>query len=335
MRNLIAIEEKKPNKSSLHISWFLHNNCNFHCSYCWDINHDGKYKAPPLEKVTTFLTSVFESYKEKDLIHFSFTGGEPTLWPDFEHLCRFLRKNNCYIGMTTNGSRSKVFWNRASSYFNWICLSYHPEKSDPKMIIENIEEIRQRTQLTIRIMMHPSQGLWNKALDFSKMVTDDPEMDWIRVEFVPIQEVLGSNEGKFFSYSVAQKDFFNRHAIFERFTPDKKPPLLNKCVDLWSFNEVYDDGEKKLLNSNELIIKDLHHFCGWECRCGRDLLFIDHKQDIWRATCHAGGLVGNVYDSEISFPQDPVICKEKACVCETDLQIPKCHSSYKKIKQDE
>ena len=326
MKKLIAIKTRSETNKYLHINWFLHNKCNYHCSYCPSINHDGSQLPSSYSQIVSFLEKVFIHYSHKNTIHFSFTGGEPTLWPEFIPLCQFLHSHKCHIGMTSNGSLAPDSWEKISPYFNWICLSFHPEKAllgNFLSVIQAIKASNHSIVLTVRLMMPPQKQLWEKSSQLGEMIKTSQEIDWLRVEYVPLQKILGSTSGEMMSYSNSQLDFLRQNPIFEKFNLDKKPMHFRPPVDLWGYNECYSDQSTVPLNSNQLIINDMNHFKGWICHCGMDLLFIDHLQNIYRATCHEGGRIGNVADSHIQFPSTPTICTNNSCACEADLQCPK------------
>src|SRR5690606_33123464 len=104
----------KPDQGSeelLHICWMLHNQCNHRCSYCHESNYSGSYKWLIYDDVVRFLEKVFahyDSFKRKYLV--SFTGGEPTIWPDFFKLCEYLNSRGVHVGLTTNATRRPEFF---------------------------------------------------------------------------------------------------------------------------------------------------------------------------------------------------------------------------------
>ena len=133
---------KKENTYDLHVMWTIHTKCNYACSYCPDHLHNGETSWLKLKDITDFIDRIHEHYVKRlgyKNILFSLTGGEPTLWKDFLPFIEYIHHKGFYSGLTTNGSVSLRFWERVSTYFNYICLSFHPESADPDKFLKTYQ----------------------------------------------------------------------------------------------------------------------------------------------------------------------------------------------------
>ena len=74
----------------------VHSLCNYSCKYCPDNLHDGKYTDITADQYLNFFKNLMIDnpeildYKNKKI---TFTGGEPTLFPDIEKLLFFFKEN--------------------------------------------------------------------------------------------------------------------------------------------------------------------------------------------------------------------------------------------------
>lgn len=88
----------------------LTNICNLHCAYCFRSDED-LYHSP-----TQFLSAEFLEQTCKQartvmgLSHVVFTGGEPTLHPEFSRLLRIIDENGLKLSFVTNGWHFERIW---------------------------------------------------------------------------------------------------------------------------------------------------------------------------------------------------------------------------------
>lgn len=306
----------------LHLCWMLHNLCNFRCSYCNEMNWGGSHRWLKLEHVRRFLDQLFSAY-QRDLYHVSFTGGEPTLWPDFLKLCRHLKERRCEIGMTSNGSKPLLFWEEAKDHFNWVCLSYHPEFTKDEHFLAVVRLLSARTRLAVRLMMHRDRRYWDKSVAFGEKLKALTGVDSVYVEYVPLVEDFGINSRPVV-YAPRQQEELGQHQPFA-IADAAAAATAQKAAspDLWNYQTVYEDGSRELCRPNALVLSDLVNFKGWTCFAGVEMLFVDHKGDLFRGGCAAGGRIANIFDERIPFPSEPILCPKNYCPCGTDIQVKK------------
>ncbi|MCY4512604.1 MAG: radical SAM protein [Bdellovibrionales bacterium] len=124
MSRLVATKYKHD-QNMMTIDWYVGKRCNFSCSYCADFIHDNYSSHVPFEKMKIFVDKITQIYGTK--IHWSLTGGEPTINPDFLKLCKYLQDKKGDVSVCTNGSRSLDYLFQMYELVDNIVLSLHFE----------------------------------------------------------------------------------------------------------------------------------------------------------------------------------------------------------------
>ncbi|MFI5360478.1 MAG: radical SAM protein [Elusimicrobiota bacterium] len=319
-RALRAIVPSTKMGEVVHLCWMLHNVCNYRCSYCDECLWGGSDRLLKFEHAERFLAQLFSAHR-RNLFHVSFTGGEPTLWPDFLRLCRFLKERRCEIGMTTNGSKPLRFWDEAGDYFNWICLSYHPEFVKDDHFLGVVRLLSTRVKLAVRLMLHPEPKYWTKSLEFAGKLKAASVPGSVYVEHVPIlADFVGRSRPV--EYGPRQREALSACLPFV-VGGSESSPRKTALPELWEYEVVYEDESRGMCRPNELVLQDLVNFNGWTCFAGVDMFFADHRGDLYRGGCQIGGKFGNIADETVLFPTSPVVCTKDFCPCGTDILVKK------------
>lgn len=315
---------KGDNTYDLHVMWSIHNKCNYECSYCPSELHDGEWQWLNLERIKKFIDKIENHYVHRlgfKNILFSFTGGEPTLWKDFKPFIQYIDKKGFRCGVTTNGSVSPGFWSNISHAFDYICLSFHPEKAEETRFLENYKFLHDEIKTvipSIRVMMHKDHKLWLKSISLIEKLRTFPNWSY---QAVHVLKNYGMGSEKIDYGSKTKNEFLSEHAFQEQF----KDNSVIKIPSV-SFNYNIQDNQGKIekLNENELINNDNVDFLGWNCHIGIEELFIHFSGIVKTSGCGSASEIGNILEHEkIRFPTKPTICKDKGCYCPTDIRITK------------
>ncbi|NOU18140.1 MAG: radical SAM protein [Bacteroidales bacterium] len=106
----ILLQNIKPDLRLLLL--FTNQKCNARCNFChiwgekgWALNNSGEQSLEEIELsvITKFVNDAIKINKKQFWV--MLTGGEPTLYKNFEPLVQFLKNNNLPIILLTNGSR--------------------------------------------------------------------------------------------------------------------------------------------------------------------------------------------------------------------------------------
>lgn len=120
----LGLEVETPNLIPLSINLDLTTACNFHCDHCIDlgvINSKDKFDHG---KLLASLDNMIEhGLRSVTLIG----GGEPTLYPRFIEIVKFLKKRDIQVAIVSNGSRGEKLFGAAkylkSEHKDWLRLS--------------------------------------------------------------------------------------------------------------------------------------------------------------------------------------------------------------------
>jgi organic radical activating enzyme len=318
--NLIEINNNWRDEV-LNIDINLGNYCNYKCWYCWPGSNSGTHKFPNINVIKKNISHFINYYKEhtnKKVFDVHFCGGEPTHWKDFPEFIKFLKDNfNCLISMTSNGSKKLDWWKQNAKYFDRIHLSCHHE-------FVKIDEYRdlcdylyeQNVVISVSVMMDPRA--WDKCLDLVEYLKGSKRKWTIRYV-----ELIDSD----IDYTEDQKKIIAKHRA--------------RRVNLfffWKNNKYYrssvtaidSDYKKHKLEDNEILLKRLNNFYGWECSVGVHWVNVAMTGEI-AGTCnqvlYGNDFSYNLYDK--NFVSDfnptiiPAICSKTSCVCSVETVMPK------------
>ncbi len=113
------------------VNWLLGRYCNYGCSYCWPYANTKIKDHRSLRVIVNAVDTIVKHANEKgyDKFSFSFSGGEPTLHPNFLEIMEYICVNNSWINITTNFSRPISWFDKLLEIVPKLSItaSYHPE----------------------------------------------------------------------------------------------------------------------------------------------------------------------------------------------------------------
>lgn len=314
MKTPIAIKRSNESKQYFQINWMLHDRCTHKCSYCAPSNYAGLDDWLDLQKVISFCSQVEDQIKNlyPDLkMQVVFSGGEPTVWKDFKSLAEILYNNKWSLHLVTNGSRSLKWWESIEVYWDYLGVSLHTEFVDINSFIEKCYFLQNKTNLLcIRVMLHPEESLFNKAIEYANKIQQ--KVSQAIIQWVPISYNFGGINIDLPDYTELQK-LTIKNLIYNQ----KKHINHNYKLVTW------DTEETDIVNGNHLIASGLNNFKNWLCNSGIDGIFINSKGKIYRGTCLEGGSIGHILDSKILLYDKPIVCQKTSCTCVADVLYSK------------
>ncbi len=313
----------------LNIDINLGNYCNYKCWYCWPGSNSGTHKFPNLDLIKKNLSHLIDYYinnSDKRIFDIHFCGGEPSHWPKLIEFVAFLKeKYSCLISMTTNASKSMEWWTKAAPYFDRVHVSCHREFSDPEHLKTVCDYLySNRVVASVSVMMDPRA--WDQCMNIVEQLKTSRKSWTIRyVEIIdPTVE-----------YSDNQKQILSK---FRARKPNIFWFLRNNKYYISKVTAVDSTNKKYRLEDNEILLKRLNNFYGWNCSVGVNWLNISMNGTI-AGTCNQK-LYGeneyyNLYDTEFAEKFQPVlqysICEQTSCVCSVETVMPKYKVSSKKV----
>lgn len=308
----------KNDNETFFVTWSLHNLCNYRCHYCPPNLNNGTTDNVSLDDVKNFYSSLSAIANNKKII-IAFSGGEPTMHPQFIDMIKFLSDNSCEICMTSNGSRKLDWWEEAEPYIDHLVISYHPAWAKKEKLINVIKFLIQTTWVNLDLMMMPEY--WDDIISFGEIFKGETN---VSVTYLPIQEDFGNGSKGLIKYSDEQLAFLKSPPNYwGPFKPSNNK--LQKCRGYFGKGLRYIEIDNKIqpLDYKYLIANDLNQFYGYECNLGQESLIIEVNGDIYNAYCHTGGIIGNIKDQSLNLRPQKTICKHQRCSCSVDIEISK------------
>jgi sulfatase maturation enzyme AslB (radical SAM superfamily) len=315
---------RSPESVDLIVTWVLHNLCNHSCSYCPSILHDGSFRWVQPDDVRRFVGLVREHYLvnlKRKRIRFQLTGGEPTLFPEFQDLVRYIEDLGMSVGISTNGAQKPGYWRGFARHFDSIAFSFHPEFAKVDRFFDHIRDIHDDPQAplpAVRFMMHPSPKLWDLCIQTADRFKK--EFANYRFEFAALQKNFGTEPDLRDYQEAGQAEFLQKQTSEFRKT---RPDLMLRENDYLLADSVSKEGKTSPLDPNDLINRKMASFRDWSCDVGLEQLFVDYFGNVLRAGCRQGGVLGDVRAGKIEFPTESIRCKVEWCHCTTDIMTSK------------
>ena len=126
----------------------LTGRCNQHCSFCYSISYDPLTQKPRKDSLTgQKWISALENIVKCNAKAVDFSGGEPTLHPEFKNILSSAKKLGLYTIVSTNGSTfdQRDIVDCIDEYANCISLSIHGTKKVHNLLKGKGESYNQAT----------------------------------------------------------------------------------------------------------------------------------------------------------------------------------------------
>jgi organic radical activating enzyme len=308
MKKLIKIESIK-NTPFKKIDWKLSNVCNYDCAYCYTVEKDGSLPFKDIVTNKAVVDKVCDMYAGEKIL-FTFTGGEPTLYPNLYELFSYIKKKNPdhFIRLITNGSRTLRWWNDFLEIpvVDDILYTFHyTQVKDIDMFISVVNATLDK-EITGLVFFTCTD------IDFDPI---QEKFDYIS-DKVGIECHLKRIHGPILNNYTTEQDQILKTVRIKKGKLSESKKTHNKEYHhygkLYYHNGTTEVTEvvvdpQTILNNNE------NRFFGWKCSIGIDRLVI-LVDTIYRGVCKMGGPIGSIYDD--FFPSvEPIICLRRICTC--------------------
>lgn len=191
INNLEALE---PNYIiDYQVLWDMGRYCNYDCDYCWPSVHNNNASHLDYGIMQRTLGAIIywivnkanTPIQQTKKIKFFFSGGEPTLNPDFLKICGWLQNEKQLVSVSTNGTNTKEYYTKLAQVVNNFLFSIHfgsMEKFkiiNEKKLLANINKVLTIHRLhnlrdkwvELKIMAPP--GYVKHALKFYEMAINE------------------------------------------------------------------------------------------------------------------------------------------------------------------
>lgn len=283
------------------VEWLMSSICNYSCSYCPAALHDGRVRYPDWTTVSSFVERVCDHYRDSDLT-FLLTGGEITTYRRLVPLMTLLREQGCAIAVLSNGSRPVEWWRARAGTVDEVMLSYHHERADDDHLLAVASALTPSASVQFNVVIDPANFDRTVAFGIRAMAESAAAVNfkimfedgWRRpTTYDPGQQTVLTD-------AIARA---TEHNVKQRPTVLKGDMVLSGGGQL-----------ARRLSALQIIDNGLNSWQGWACDVGLTTLFI-RFDEIWRASCRVGGVLGSIYDQELRLPREPVVCSRPSCNC--------------------
>lgn len=284
------------------VTLFVHNVCNFRCSYCNDYHRDGSNRWPTDWK--PYLNLIKEAKKQNKYIYVEILGGEPTLWPKFQEFVDTISDDYVFVEYATNASRTISYWEQFKVQRSFVFLSWHSEHINDDHFVEVAKIMQHKASVSIPLMIIPDN--FERAKILYKRLTE------FNVEITPKFTRTSINGTNYYNYTEEQREWIKNNSWHKMkpFGIDWKIP-----------RNLHFNGE--LVRFMTVLDKNMHKFSGYTCTAGIRRLMVEPDGNIKRCTKGVGGSLGNIKNENYTLPRDPIVCNYRACPCKLDAIVEK------------
>ena len=360
------------------VTWDLGRRCNYDCSYCPAHRHDNFSPHASLDELKSavdFLFEYIDTYMEKRTYKhtsISFTGGEPTVNPNFIPFVKYLKEEYeakyqdkwaCGFALTSNGAMSAKMADAVMENLGHITVSYHAE-SDNKLKQQVRDRIKQfhdaDFSISCNVMFHAAY--FDECKDLCYYLHD------LGVKYVPriIGEEPDSKSNFAHMYTDEQLDYMKNYWTY-------KNAELNETKEEAAVLSAAGEktSEKKKLGmtigrpccgSREMCLSlngesrkstfvDLREFKGWHCSVNYFFLHLEQQTDsvYHHQTCQARfdqtrGPIGKISEgakilSDLKEKMNnntlpTIICPKHTCGCGLCAPKSKYEENYNKVMEN-
>jgi len=283
------------------VTLFIHNVCNYSCSYCSDFHRDGTYRWP--EDWTPYLNFINDLKQRNRYLYIEVLGGEPTVWPAFQDFVDTISDDNVFVEFSTNASRTLRYWEQFRTHRAFVFLSWHYEQTDDDHFYRVAEIMQHKASVSIPLMVVPD--------NYDRAVALYERLRGLNVEITPKFTRTSIHGHDYFEYTEAQREWIQNN-------------YYNKMRDFglaWTVpRNLHFDGEQRKFMT--VLDQGLHRFEGYTCTAGIKRFSVDPNGDIKRCTKRVGGVIGNLFTG-YELPDAPIVCNYAACPCKLDAIVEK------------
>tara|TARA_B110000503_G_scaffold35160_1_gene57489 strand:- start:2489 stop:3640 length:1152 start_codon:yes stop_codon:yes gene_type:complete len=338
------------------VTWDLGRRCNYDCSYCPVHRHDNFSKHATLDELKNNVDFLFEyidvymEHRQTKIANVGFTGGEPTVNPNFIPFSKYLREqyNEKYkdkweadFALTSNGAFSEKMGQAVMENFGHATISYHSE-SDPKLKQQVKDRILQlhyqgplhNCTVSVNVMFHAEY--FDECKELCQFLLEHG------VDFVP--RVIGEEPGSMPSFA---------HKYNEEQLDWMKTYWKQKNDALYASSAVGDvvKNAKKLgssigrpcCGSRDMMLHngtekrkstfvEFREFKGWKCSVNWFFLHLEQQTDqvFHHQTCQAKfngtrGAIGKISEGHLLVEDlrkqmqagtlPTIVCPKQTCGC--------------------
>lgn len=198
---ILALESAKQEFA---INWNLGPRCNYDCSYCPSTVHDNHSPHISFTQFKQGFDALIFKIGTNYNFKFTFTGGEPTLNPEYIDIVDYVQQHNGRVFTNTNGTASL---NKLRKLCNagGLHISVHTEFAQVDKLADKISQLsKEEGDCIVKYMLVP--GKLQECKNFINQLPGSKGSYKINVE--PL--VDKNNNNKMYSYSAAELEYLRQ-----------------------------------------------------------------------------------------------------------------------------
>ncbi len=173
------------------INWNIGKRCNFDCSYCPADVHDNFSPHITIDTFKAAFNNLYKQIPKEKKIKITFTGGEPTINPDYYDIVDYAVQHNAEVVTNTNGTGSINKLKRLM-HAGGLHVSVHTEYVQPEKLANKIKKLSTITPgfLILKYMLVPGK------LEECKSFIDKlpPSQGGYRISVEPLVDKANNNK---------------------------------------------------------------------------------------------------------------------------------------------
>lgn len=336
------------------VSWLLGRFCNYKCSYCWPYARSDTKDYRPYELNRLTMDEIKRQSRDRGFnsFHFSFSGGEPTVYPDYLRLLEHYSRDteNCNyqsVHMTSNISQG-IKWfekyvdstkdlHRVSVTASWHReqgikqgdLVGHTEKFADKLVYLQENDV----QVTINTVMVPewfdmlykeAEYFLSRGINVTLKPQSDPTASKVVDGYTDDQLAILHN-------GMPQRDFTAIKSTVTRPKPKVNMQFMSSTngddatvPQVMQVEFTDTNGKKWYMDQAERFNAfNFNSFKGWNCESGyRSIIIREPDGAIKRSYSCSDKPLGYI-ETGFKLFDAPTPCITSNCVSSADSKIPK------------
>jgi organic radical activating enzyme len=308
--------EKAVQPAFKFIAWKMHNVCNYNCSFCPSHIKDGKERWFTLEKYKEYIDKLVETNNGMPL-RFQLTGGEPTLFPDFIPLVKYMKSKGIMVSVLTNGIRTIRWWKelKEANAIDYLFLTYHTEQTTDYQHIAEVANLFHNEPVEVVIFITHIPDTIELAFESQKYLLENTG------SIISIKAMI-IDVNLYKPYTKEQEEKYESETwSYGKLLNTKVKPILPPEFQIsHKLNITNNDGSSYIIDVQNLLKKNKienQNYKGWDCNIGAFAMQIDYET-VYRGQCGEGEKQ-SLYDDNISFTNDYITCSKEVCWCSSDI----------------
>ncbi len=336
------------NRDLFSVSWILGRYCNYSCSYCWPYAHSSSSDHRPLKLITSTIDEIKLQARQNGFnsFHFSFSGGEPTLHPEYfkilNHYAQDVDNTNYQsLHMTTNLSKSILWFEKYAHATKGlsrvsVTASFHVEHANKKHFKNKLIYLQTKDiQATVNMVMSLENfdPLWEYALELHEAginVTLKPQSNASATKVI---EGYTNEQLSILKEGLPQKNYTSIRLKSLGLKSERKNNFKNSYAKMNEPQmqiELEDEsGGKWYLDQAERFNAfNFNNFKGWSCNAGYQSLIIREPDGAIKRSYSCTDEPLGYLDKTFDIFKNPQKCISQSCVSSADSKIPKSKNYY-------